>query len=160
MAISREFQNAVKEKNILRIRIMLKDSLFIDRSFSMFKKLLEHTEERGVKVLMEAEDSLERADKPWTVELMNSELTSLVGDFTEEHIQYVKDIIINIYGEVTPEEIPLAVPLAVIRKKRDEMREKMERKIKDIRGKREWSREKSWRFIEAAEKFIEACKDI
>ena len=70
MAISREFQNAVKEKNILRIRIMLKDSLLIDRSFSMFKKLLEHTEERGVKVLMETEDSLERADKPWTVELM------------------------------------------------------------------------------------------
>lgn len=156
MAISREFQNAVEEKNILRIRIMLKDSLLIDRSFSMFKKLLEYTEKHGVKVLMDARDSLERADKPWTVELMNSELTSLVGDFTEEHIQYVKDIIINIYGEVTPEEIPLAV----IRKKRDEMREKMERKIKDIRGKREWSREKSLRFIEAAEEFIEACKDI
>lgn len=156
MAISSEFQNAVKEKNILRIRIMLKDSLLIDRSFSMFKKLLEYTEEHGVKVLMDARDSLERVDGPWTVEVLNSELTSLVGDFTEEHIQYVKDIIINIYGEVTQEEIPLTV----IRKKREEMREKMERKIKDIRGKREWSREKSRRFIEAAEKFLEACKDI
>lgn len=159
MAISSEFQNAVKEKNILRIRIMLKDSLLIDRSFSMFKKLLEYTEKHGVKVLMDARDSLERADKPWTVELMNSELTSLVGDFTEEHIQYVKDIIINIYGEVTPEEIP-QIPLTVIRRKRDEMREKMERKIKDIRGKKEWSREKSLRFIEVAEKFLEACEDI
>lgn len=156
MAISSEFQNAVKEKNILRIRIMLKDSLLIDRSFSMFKELLEYTEEHGVKVLMDAIGSLERVDGPWTVEVLNSELTSLVGDFTEEHIQYVKDIIINIYGEVIQEEIPLAV----IRKKREEMREKMERKIKDIRGKREWSREKSRRFIEAAEKFLEACKDI
>lgn len=93
MAISREFQNAVKEKNILRIRIMLKDSLLIDRSFYMFKELLECTEKHGVKVLMDAEDSLERADKPWTVDLMNSELVSLVNDFTKEHIQYVMEII-------------------------------------------------------------------
>lgn len=156
MEISSEFQNAVKEKNILRIRIMLKDSLLIDRSFSMFKKMLEHTEKQGVKVLMDARDSLERVDGPWTVEVMNSELTSLVGDFTEEHIQYVKDIIINIYGEVSQEEIPIAV----IRKKKDEMRAKVEKKIKDIRGKKEWSREEYCRFIEAAEKFIEACKDI
>ncbi|PTL28742.1 hypothetical protein C7122_02265 [Lachnospiraceae bacterium oral taxon 096] len=156
MAISREFQNAVKEKNILRIRIMLKDSLLIDRSFSMFKKLLEHTEEQGVKVLMDARDSLERVDGPWTVEVMNSELTSLVGDFTEEHIQYVKDIIINIYGEVTQEEISLVdTP-----EEREKMMKKMERKIRDIRRKKRWSCEESRRFIEVAEKFLEACEDI
>ena len=86
MAISREFENAVKEKNILRIRIMLKDSLLIDRSFSMFKELLEHTEEQGVKVLMDARDSLERVDGPWTVEVLNSELTRVclktITDYT------------------------------------------------------------------------------
>ena len=94
MAISSEFQDAVKEKNILRIRIMLKDSLLIDRSFSMFKELLAYAKKHGVEVLMMgAGDSLERADKPWTVDLMNSELVSLVNDFTKEHIQYVMDII-------------------------------------------------------------------
>lgn len=170
MAISREFQNAVKEKNILRIRIMLKDSLLIDRSFYMFKELLECTEKHGVKVLMDAEDSLERADKPWTVDLMNSELVSLVNDFTKEHIQYVMEIIREIlpvekierqssldresYNE--PRRNELLTP-----KDMEKLANKMIRRLKKISGKTSWkSRGDFIRVLNAMERFMEEVKDI
>jgi len=171
MEVSSEFQNAVKEKNILRIRIMLKDSLLIDRSFSMFKKLLEHTEKYGVKVLMEAEDSLERADKPWTVDLMNSELVGLVNDFTKEHIQYVMEII----REILPVEKierqssldresyskPRRKELLPPKDDMEKLAKKMIVRLKEISGKTSWkSRGDFIRVLNAMERFMEEVKDI
>ena len=38
--ISQEFKKAVEERDLLRVRIMLKDSLIIDPSFGKFEKML------------------------------------------------------------------------------------------------------------------------
>ncbi len=114
MAVSSEFAKTVQENNVLRIRIMLKDSLLVDKSFSMFSELLTYALAHGVEVWMTPEDPLEQAEKPWTLDLMNYELTALVNDFTKEHVNYVKQIIREIYkGEVpvrTPAPSPKPVP--------------------------------------------------
>ena len=169
MAISSEFQDAVKEKNILRIRIMLKDSLLIDRSFSMFEELLVYAKKHGVEVLMGTGDSLERADKPWTVDLMNFELVSLVNDFTKEHIQYVMDIIREIlpvekverhssldrgsYSELQKKERLNSKDLQKLTRKMVEI-------LKKISGKSRWKNDDFIRVLNAMEGFIEKVKDI
>lgn len=103
MAISSEFAKTVQEKNVLRTRIMLKDSLLVDKSFSKFKELLTYAEAQGVDVWMKQEDPIEHAEKPWKLDLMNYELTALVNDFTEAHVRYVQQIIAEVYkGERTP----------------------------------------------------------
>lgn len=102
MAISSEFAKTVQEKNVLRTRIMLKDSLLVDKSFSKYKELLTYAEAQGVEVWMTQEDPIEPAKKPWTLDLMNYELTALVNDFTEAHVQYVQKIITEVYkGEAS-----------------------------------------------------------
>lgn len=97
MAISSEFAKTVQERNVLRTRIMLKDSLLVDKSFSKYKELLTYAEENKLDVWKKQEDLIEPAEKPWTPDLMNYELTALVNDFTEAHVQYVKDIIAEVY---------------------------------------------------------------
>lgn len=97
MAISSEFAKTVQEKNVLRTRIMLKDSLLVDKSFSKYKELLTYAEVQGVEVWMTQEDPIEPAKKPWTLDLMNYELTALVNDFTKAHVQYVQKIITEVY---------------------------------------------------------------
>ena len=97
MAISSEIAKTVQEKNILRIRIMLKDSLLVDKSFSKYKELLDYAVKNGVDVWMTQEEPLENAEKPWTLDLMNYELTALVNDFTRAHVQYVQKIITEVY---------------------------------------------------------------
>ena len=97
MAVSSEFAKTVQEKNVLRIRIMLKDSLLVDKSFSKYKELLDYAEAQGIEVWMTQEDPIEHAEKPWTLDLMNYELTALVNDFTRAHVQYVQKIITEVY---------------------------------------------------------------
>ena len=99
MAISSEFAKTVQERNVLRTRIMLKDSLLVDKSFSKYKELLTYAEAQGVDVWMTQEDPIEPAKTPWTLDLMNYELTALVNDFTKAHVQYVQKIITEIYKE-------------------------------------------------------------
>lgn len=98
MPISTEFELTVFEKNILKTRIMLKDSLLVDKSFSLFSELLNYAIEHDVQVWKTSDSPLEIAQKPWTIDLLNYELTSLVNNFTKEHVKYVKQIIKYIYG--------------------------------------------------------------
>lgn len=107
MAISSEFAKTVQEKNVLRTRIMLKDSLLVDKSFSKYKELLTYAEAQGVEVWMTQEDPIEPAKKPWTLDLMNYELTALVNDFTKAHVQYVQKIITEVYKG----EMPISTPV-------------------------------------------------
>lgn len=97
MAISSEFAQAVRDENKLRIRIMLKDSLLIDKSFRLFDEMQAYAMAQGVSPWADADVPLEKAEKPWTEDIMNYELTALVNDFTREHVNYIKQIIADLY---------------------------------------------------------------
>lgn len=47
-----EFMQAVKERNLLRIRIMMKDSLLIDKSADLFNEMNKYAEKQGICVWM------------------------------------------------------------------------------------------------------------
>lgn len=98
MAVSKEFIQAIKEKNELRIRLMLKNSLLLDTSFRSFWEMVRVAESNGIEVWMEnSGHPLERKSKPWSMDDMNYEITAVVNDFTEEHIRYLMDIIGEVY---------------------------------------------------------------
>lgn len=98
MDVSTEFAQAVRDKNLLRVRIMLKDSLLIDKTFRLFHEMQEFASAQGASPWMEADIPLEKTEKPWSEDTMNYELTALVNDFTKEHVNYVKEIITEING--------------------------------------------------------------
>ncbi len=97
MAVSKEFAQAVLEKNYLRVRIMLKDSLLIDKTFKLFSEMQSYSSAQGVDPWVDPNIPLEKAEKPWSEDTMNYELTALVNDFTKEHVAYVKEIISEVY---------------------------------------------------------------
>ena len=65
MAISSEFEQAVRDENKLRIRIMLKDSLLIDKSFRLFDEMQAYAMAQGVSPWADADVPLEKAEKPF-----------------------------------------------------------------------------------------------
>lgn len=99
MDISSEFKQAVRDKKLLRIRIMLKDSLLVDKTFRSFDKMQAYASTQNASPWVDADMPLEKKDKPWTEDTMNYELTALVNDFTKEHVNYVKAIITDIYKQ-------------------------------------------------------------
>ena len=107
MAISSEFAQAVMGGNKLRVRIMLKDSLLVDKTFRLFDEMQAYASAQGVSPWADADIPLEKAEKPWTEDTMNYELTALVNDFTKEHVNYVKAIIADVYKVSLPVSQPV-----------------------------------------------------
>ena len=107
MAISSEFAQAVRGGNKLRVRIMLKDSLLVDKTFRLFDEMQAYASAQGVSPWADADIPLEKAEKPWTEDTMNYELTALVNDFTKEHVNYVKAIIADVYKASLPVSQPV-----------------------------------------------------
>lgn len=99
MAVTPEFKSAVSEKNLLRVRIMLKDSLLVDKTFCQFEEMRTYAENQGVNFWMAKTEELEKApNAEWNLDLMNLELAILVNDFTKERLVYCKSIIEKVYG--------------------------------------------------------------
>lgn len=99
MALTSEFKNAVNSKKLLRVRIMLKDSLLVDKRFNLFEEMRTYAESRGLHIWMEKTEDIEVVSKAeWNRDLMNLELTRLVNDFTKERVAYCQRIIEKVYG--------------------------------------------------------------
>lgn len=105
MALTSEFECSVRDKNLLRIRIMLKDSLLVDKSFRQFSEMCRYAETHGAFFWMEKTEELVRVSRDaWNMDLMNLELTRLVNDFTKERLLYCQSIIQKVY-EVSMEPV-------------------------------------------------------
>lgn len=103
MALTPEFMTAVRNNNLLRVRIMLKDSLLVDKRFAQFTEMRQYAERMGVNFWMEKTEELEmKPQESWNADLMNLELTKLVNDFTKEHLVYCQAIIERVYGINSP----------------------------------------------------------
>ena len=99
MALTSDFINAVKSRDVLLIRIMLKDSLLVDKSFKLFREMSFYSECEGVHFWMEESDELEiLPETEWNINLMNLELTMLVNDFTRKRLNYCQKIIRKVYS--------------------------------------------------------------
>lgn len=92
--ISQEFKKAVEERDLLRVRIMLKDSLIIDPSFGKFEKMLRcaNAEFRDIYVNYDG-GQLERNPEKWNQQTLNHELVELVDNFSKERIDHLKKVI-------------------------------------------------------------------
>lgn len=112
MAISSEFAKAVMGGNKLRVRIMLKDSLLVDKTFRLFNEMEAYASAQGVSPWADADIPLEKVEKPWTEDTMNYELIALVNDFTKEHVNYVKAIIVDVYKLNLPAQQPVRTAMA------------------------------------------------
>lgn len=92
------FEEALRENNIIRIRLMMKNSLLYDPSFKSFDEMETLAEKYKVNIWQDsAAEVLIKRDKPWTIDDVNYELTAIVSHFTKERIVYLKDLITDVY---------------------------------------------------------------
>ena len=92
------FKEELRKNNILKIRLMMKNSLLYDPSFKTFNEMEKLAEEYKVNIWQDSscEDFIKQKQS-WTMDDVNYELTAIVSDFTKERIVYLKDLIANVY---------------------------------------------------------------
>lgn len=92
--VSPEFNSAVKTGNLLRVRIMLKDSLIVDPTFAQFNEMFAYARTELPKLLEPYDNgTLEDDRSKWDKDLMNTELVEIVNNFSQTRIDHLKRII-------------------------------------------------------------------
>lgn len=93
MALTNAFREAVNAGNVRRIRIMMKDSLLVDPTFKEFKEM--ENASASVEGLYDIHDGreFELNKKSWDDNYMDKQMVQLVGNFSHERIQHVKEVV-------------------------------------------------------------------
>ncbi len=121
MALTKEYVDAVSQGNLLRVKIMLKDSLLVDTSFEQFNEMLNYAEPRinGIWI-SDAEDDEYLSDAP---EELNAILAGLVNNFSKRRVTHLKGMINKVYPpqpKVTQNNREVAIVIKKTREVRDE----------------------------------------
>lgn len=93
MALTKAFYEAVNSGNVRRVRIMMKDSLLVDLSFSEFTEM--EKEVASMEGLYDCYDGIgfEENRDNWDDNYMNRQMVKLVSNFSHERISHVKEIV-------------------------------------------------------------------
>ena len=96
MVLTKEFVEAVSQGNLLRVKIMLKDSLLVDTSFNQFNEMLSYAEPRlsGIWVSDDEDDDV-FSQSP---EKLNTILAGLVNKFSKRRVTHLKGVINKLYS--------------------------------------------------------------
>lgn len=93
MAVTNAFRNAVASGNVRSIRIMMKDSMLVDPTFTEFNEMERLA--RTVNGLYDTHDgrTLENDPSAWNDDYMNKLMVQVVGNFSQERINRLKEIV-------------------------------------------------------------------
>ena len=98
--LTNAFFKAVDEKNISRLRIMMKDSLLVDLSFKQFNEMSNYV--KNIEGMYDEHDDkacpFEEDKSKWDKNYMDKQMTQLfVGNFSKKRIEHIKKVINYIY---------------------------------------------------------------
>lgn len=100
MKFTKEFTDAVEQKNRLRVRIMLKDAFLLDKTGDTFDKMEQYAAER-MPELYEAHDEeiLLKQPEQWTIDYFNDQMVKVVSNFSRERVALLKKMAAALFGE-------------------------------------------------------------
>ena len=93
MTLTNAFKEAVSSNNVRRVRIMMKDSLLNDPTFSEFNEMISTAGD--LSGLFDKHDGrdLNNDKNMWNDSYMNELMVQIVGNFSHERIDHLKDVV-------------------------------------------------------------------
>lgn len=100
MSINADFRKAVDAGDTQLVRIMLKDSLSLDPTFTEFNSLVKYAEAHLPDLYDEHDGEDFDLDKAnWNKDYLNKEMVSVVYNFSKERIKFLKEMCAFIYKD-------------------------------------------------------------
>lgn len=93
MPLTKAFYEAIRTKNVRRVRIMLKNSLVVDPSFSEYQSMIDIAS--NLEGLFDEHDGkiFNNEKSFWNDEYVSKEMARLISNFSKERIDHLKDVI-------------------------------------------------------------------
>lgn len=100
MAITNDFMDAVQSGKVIRVRIMLKDSLLVDPTGSQFEEMEHYATEIMDNVYTEHDgEELNFDITAWNEDYLNEEMVTVVNSFSKERIELLKSMVRYLYKD-------------------------------------------------------------
>ena len=97
--LTNKFFEAVDEKNISRLRIMMKNSLMVDHSFKQFNEMSKYV--KNIEGMYDEHDDkacpFEEDKSKWDKKYMDKQMTRVVNNFSKKRIEHIKKVITYVY---------------------------------------------------------------
>lgn len=97
MALSNEFKEAVKQEKETIVKIMLKDSLLLDKTFKDFEEKLNYANSKMGNLFESHDGEQFKLSTDWNEDYLNEEMVAVVNNFSKERIELLKSIVSRIY---------------------------------------------------------------
>ena len=100
MAITNEFIEAVESKKMMRVRIMLKDSLLVDPTATQFEEMEHYAIEKLGNIYSDHDgEELNYDESSWNEDYLNQQMVIVVNCFSKERIDLLKKMVRFLYKE-------------------------------------------------------------
>lgn len=100
MALTKEFMDAVQEEKLIRVRIMLKDSLLIDPTGAQFDEMEKYASGSMADLYTEHDgEPLSFDVGTWNEDYLNQQMVTVVNNFSKERIELLKGMVRYLYRE-------------------------------------------------------------
>lgn len=100
MAITNEFTEAVQSGKMMRVRIMLKDSLLVDPTAAQFNEMERYATEKMGNIYTEHDGEVLNFDvSSWNEDYLNQQMVIVVNCFSKERIDLLKGMVRFLYKE-------------------------------------------------------------
>lgn len=100
MAITNEFMDAVQSKKMIRVRIMLKDSLLVDPTSAQFDEMERYATETMGNIYTEHDGEVLNFDvSAWNEDYLNQQMVTVVNSFSKERIDLLKGMVRYLYKD-------------------------------------------------------------
>ena len=100
MSITNEFMEAVQADKMMRVRIMLKDSLLVDPTAAQFDEMEHYATEKMGNIYTEHDGEVLNFDvSSWNKDYLNQQMVIVVNSFSKERIDLLKGMVRFLYKE-------------------------------------------------------------
>ncbi len=103
MAFTAEFQEAVSQGRVMRVRIMLKDSLLLDPEGKEFECMLDYAKERMEALTDDHDGEKFLPEGEWKEEYFNEQMVAVVNNFSEERLGLLKRMAAHLFKRTNQE---------------------------------------------------------
>ena len=99
MALSETFRKALEQKDIRMVRIIIKDSLVVDPTFTEMEEMLREAGRAQLDLYDPHNgEELERDREQWNKAYMDSQMSALLRNFSRERLNLLKEICAVLYA--------------------------------------------------------------
>ena len=100
MEMTNEFKEAVDSNKKIRVRIMLKDIMLVDPTMQEFDEMMDYALEKMPNLYDEHDDEKLKFDSSeWTETYLNSQMVTVVNNFSKERIDLLRNMVKYIYRD-------------------------------------------------------------